>query len=219
MNKFIVTTTINKPTKALKLFSKLKDWKLIVVLDKKTPEFNLKNGIILKTRDQEKISKKLSDLIGWNCIQRRNFGFLKALEMEADIIAVIDDDNIPYSFWSENTDLLGKKIEIKKHFTNNYFDPLFVTNYPHLWHRGFPVQLLKERKIIKTKKVYDNFDIKADFWNGDPDIDAICRMEHKPECKFKKSIFPFSGNKISPFNSQNTFLTKKVLKNYFLFHG
>ncbi len=42
-------------------------------------------------------------------------------------------------------------------------------------------------------------------------------MEHAPECSFEESIFPFSSNKISPFNSQNTFLSRDVLKNYFLF--
>ena len=67
-----------------------------------------------------------------------------------------------------------------------------------------------ENKIIKP-------DIQADFWNGDPDIDAICRMEHHPNCKFKDKYFPLASNKISPFNSQNTFISKKVLPYYFLF--
>ena len=33
---------------------------------------------------------------GWNCIQRRNFVILEALERGATQIALIDDDNIPY---------------------------------------------------------------------------------------------------------------------------
>ena len=37
---------------------------------------------------------KLSKLIGWNCIQRRNFAILEAYERGAEIIALIDDDNI-----------------------------------------------------------------------------------------------------------------------------
>jgi hypothetical protein len=59
--------------------------------------------------------------------------------------------------------------------------------------------------------------VQADFWDGDPDIDAICRMEHAPICNFEKDIFPFSSNKFSPFNSQNTFLSRKIIKDYFLF--
>ena len=41
---FIVTTTIFKPSTAVKKFSKIKDWKLIVVGDKKTPH-HLYNNI------------------------------------------------------------------------------------------------------------------------------------------------------------------------------
>src|SRR5262249_28124550 len=60
-------------------------------------------------------------------------------------------------------------------------------------------------------------EIQADFWDGDPDIDAVCRMEHAPECGFEASCFPITSDKMSPFNSQNTFLSGAVLKDYFLF--
>ena len=46
------------------------------------------------------------------------------------------------------------------------------------------------------KKVNEIFYIQADFCNGDPDIDAICRMEHSPECRFKEKVFPFTSNKL-----------------------
>ena len=92
-----------------------------------------------------------------------------------------------------------------------------MTNYSNLWHRGFPLQILQERKKIKKIKKVIKPNIQADFWDGDPDIDAICRMEHKPECKFNKKYFPYAANKVSPFNSQNTFLSKKVSSHYFLF--
>jgi hypothetical protein len=38
-----------------------------------------------------------------------------------------------------------------------------------------------------------------------------------PICEFDERDFPFSSNAISPFNSQNTFLTRDVLRNYFMF--
>tara|TARA_B100001057_G_C22857399_1_gene953183 strand:+ start:2604 stop:3515 length:912 start_codon:yes stop_codon:yes gene_type:complete len=217
LNKYIITTTINAPTEAIKKFDKMKGWKLIVIGDKKTPKnYTLENGIYISPRDQENYNKDLSDAIGWNCIQRRNFGLLKAYELGADIIATIDDDNIPLSNWGKDL-LVTKNISLDYYETKLIaFDPIFVTNYKKLWHRGYPLQLLNQRSFIKkTKKI--KVDIQADFWNGDPDIDAICRMEHAPECNFKKKYFPFSSNKFSPFNSQNTFLSKKVIKDYFLF--
>ena len=218
MKKYIVCTSINKPTLAIKKFDLMKDWKLVVVGDKKTPKnYKLKNGIYLSPSKQEKIDKKLSDLIGWNCIQRRNFGLLFAWKKGADVVAVVDDDNIPYKNW-------GKKLLINTKTKTNYydthleaFDPISVTNHNHLWHRGFPLQLLNQRKNFKKIKKIIIPDIQADFWNGDPDIDAICRMEHQPNCKFNNKFFPFTSSKVSPFNSQNTFISKKVSPYYFLF--
>ena len=61
LKKFIVCTSINKPTEAIKKFDSMKDWQLIVVGDKKTPKnYKLKNGIYLSPKKQEKIDKKLS---------------------------------------------------------------------------------------------------------------------------------------------------------------
>ena len=218
MKKFIVCTSINPPTQAIKKFDNFKDWTLIVVGDLKTPKnYKFKNGIFLNKREQNLIDKKLSDLIGWNCIERRNFGILLAKKHNADIIALVDDDNIPYKDWGKNL-LVGKK-----KFINTYevktpvFDPISVTKYKNLWHRGFPLNLLDQRnaKLVGKKKIM--IDVQADFWDGDPDIDAITRVIFKPKCKFEKKIFPFHSKKISPFNSQNTFLSSNLLKDYFLF--
>ena len=49
MKKVIVSTSINKPTEAIKKFDSLKDWLLIVVGDKKTPKnYKLKNIFYLE---------------------------------------------------------------------------------------------------------------------------------------------------------------------------
>lgn len=218
MKKFIVTTTINAPTEAIELYDSKKDWELIVIGDKKTPkDYHLANGLYVSPEDQEKIDSALSDAIGWNCIQRRNFGILLAYKNGADIVALIDDDNIPLDHWGENV-LVGSEVECNHYEIDSLcFDPMAVTNYPHLWHRGFPLQLLSSRNYANSYLNKVKVDIQADFWNGDPDIDAICRMEHRPECVFNTSVFPISSNVISPFNSQNTFIARKVLPDYFLY--
>ena len=214
---YIATTTINKPTKALKLFAKNKNCKLIVALDKKSKKFDLKDSIILSTEYQEKKWPKLSRLVGWNCIQRRNFAILEAYERGAEVIALIDDDNIPYNNWFKNI-YVNNKIKCKEISTNKkIFDPVGYTNHSNLWHRGLPLELVNNRKYKVEKKQLIKPDIQANFWNGDPDIDAVCRMIFKPECNFKKNIFPFFSKKISPFNSQNTLISRKVIKDYFLF--
>jgi len=218
MKKIIVTTTINPPTKAVKKFDAMPDWDIVVIGDLKTPEdYSLENGTYVSPEEQEKYDKELSDAIGWNCIQRRNFGLLWAHDMGADIVAVIDDDNIPYDDWGQNL-MVGKEVKVN-YYENSLpaFDPIGATNEKHIWHRGYPLQLISRRDYSKVSKKIVHADVQADFWNGDPDIDAICRMEHAPECNFDPSCFPIANNKVAPFNSQNTFLKASLLKDYFLF--
>src|ERR1700739_1262261 len=137
--------------------------------------------------------------------------------MKADIVALIDDDNIPFENWGKNL-MIGKETEVNYYETTlPAFYPVGATNHNHLWHRGYPLQLISKRdySICRNKKITP--DVQAEFWNGDPDIDAICRMEYAPDCKFENKYFPMASNKLSPFNSQNTFISSKILKDYFLF--
>ena len=217
MTQVIVTTTINPPTKAVKLFDSLPGWHLVVAGDLKTPEdYSLDSGTYLAPADQEKMDKQLSDLIGWNCLQRRNFALLAAHEMGAHTVAVVDDDNVPLEAWG--TDLfVGAEVEANVYATDlPAFDPVGATNYPHLWHRGYPLQLLPRRDYSTRSREMVRADVQADFWNGDPDIDAICRMQFAPDCDFDDAAFPIAANVMSPFNSQNIFLDARWLEDYFL---
>jgi hypothetical protein len=218
MQKYVVCTSINPPTLAIERYDSLNDWTLIVVGDQKTPiDYKLKNGIYLSPVDQEKISMKLSDLIGWNCIQRRNFGLLQAFNLGADVVATVDDDNIPLDNWGKEM-LVGKEVELKEfQIDSEVFDPIGATSYKHLWHRGFPLELINQRDFSQYKLSLVTPAVQADFWNGDPDIDAFCRLEHKPNCDFNDADFPFTSNKISPFNSQNTILSRSIAFDYFLY--
>ena len=225
MKKFIISTTINEPTIATLKFCKIseeKDFRFIVIGDKKTPhnsyrklESEYKNFKYLSPEDQDKIFPELSNSIGWNCIQRRNIGFVYSYQQDAEIIATVDDDNIPYDNWGDNI-LLGKEINIDL-FNNircEYFDPLSVTNNNHLWHRGFPIEKLNDKNYIEYKgKINITPLVQAELWDGDPDIDAICRLIKKPIVKFD-DVNPFTTSQLTPFNSQNTFLHRSVLKNY-----
>lgn len=218
MKRFIVTTTINPPTEAVKLFDEMPGWHLIVIGDQKTPNnYKLKNGTYVSPAEQELFAKTLSAAIGWNCIQRRNLGFAMAHHLGAELVATVDDDNIPLEGWGQDL-LVGKDIEMDEYLVDDIaFDPISVTNYPHLWHRGFPFQLLNDRKSNQKIRSTIKPMIQADFWNGDPDIDAVCRMEHRPTCAFGPEPFPFCSNQFSPFNSQNTFIHADVLAEYFMF--
>ena len=218
MKKVIVTTTINPPTEGIHKFEAMSDWDLVVIGDKKTPGgYRLDRGIYVTPEEQEKYDPALSKAIGWNSIQRRVLGLLWAHDMKADVVAVVDDDNIPLEGWGENP-LVGREVEMDYYETAlPAFDPVGATNYPHLWHRGYPLQLLPKRDYSKKSRKTVHVDIQADFWNGDPDIDAFCRMEHAPECEFDPRVFPMCANKMGPFDSQNTFIAGECLQDYFPF--
>ena len=87
MKKYIVTTTINKPTLATLKFCKIakeKDWVFVIVGDTKTPHDLYEqletegqgHVVYLSPEQQEKMYPELSETIGWKSIQRRNIGFV-----------------------------------------------------------------------------------------------------------------------------------------------
>jgi len=218
--KFIVTTTINEPTIASNKFAEIAKrdgWTFVVVGDKKTPRYYYQEEldcVYLTPQDQEEISKELSDVIGWKSIQRRNIGLLYAYQQGADVVATVDDDNIPYDDWGKDL-LIGKEVECDLYKPyDDVFDPLSVTNTPEIWHRGYPIELLQRRHLVEYKgKVKRKALVQADLWDGDPDIDAMARLTLKPVVKYNVEK-PYCSNKISPFNSQNTFLAREVIPYY-----
>lgn len=225
MKKIIVTTTINPPTEALSKYLSMPDWGVVIVGDLKTPRGvyeKLEKELVgrvkyISPEFQENQYPKLSRLIGWNCIMRRNFGLIEAYKLGADIIAEVDDDNIPYSNWNKNI-YVNKEILADYYETKlPVFDPLSVTNNKHLWHRGFPLELIPQKnKINKKGQRKIKVLVQAGLWNGDPDVDAIGRLIYRPDVKFdiKK---PYFSNKPTVFNSQNTLLSREILPDYFLF--
>jgi hypothetical protein len=228
MNKFIVTTTINSPTKATLKFAEIaknKGWLFVIVGDLKTPHTQyemLQNEhvIYLHPDKQDKLYTELSDVIGWKTIQRRNIGFVYAYQAGAEIIATVDDDNIPYATWGDNL-LIGTYCAVDEYKNRqcNYFDPFSVTNQKHLWHRGFPIEHIDVKNhvdLVGNTEVFCS--VQADFWDGDPDIDAICRLTSKPLVKFNR-FEPFITKQAAPFNSQNTFLHRSIFPNYSVWPG
>ncbi|OIO08576.1 MAG: hypothetical protein AUJ52_07875 [Elusimicrobia bacterium CG1_02_63_36] len=220
MKKIIVATTINQPTEAIRKFDALDGWELIVIGDKKTPkDYALERGTYAGPEAQEAFAKPLSDALGWNLVQRRNIGYLMAYDRGADVIATVDDDNIPYDFWGAEP-LVGGPATVRRYACDlPAFDPLGATEYRHLWHRGYPVQLLHRRRydVFEDGFLIPRVDAEAGFWDGDPDVDALCRMEHRPDCSFDRKGFPFAADAWAPFDSQNTLLSRESLKDYFLF--
>ncbi len=246
--KAIVTTTINPPTKALGKFIEIAardDWQVFIIGDQKTPHepymrLSDKHKFVhyFTPVMQETDYPKLSELIGWNCIQRRNFGMVYAHRAGAEIIAVVDDDNIPYDNWGQNL-LIDQTVKLDIYDSpGEVFNPLArfdfgykTVNMCHdpegeftkpIWHRGVPEQQIELADYSKLnpqeiqRKENRLVLVQADMWDGDPDISAMCRMVLHPDVKFTHEN-AYAGVKPGPFNSQNTFLHRDVMLDYFLF--
>lgn len=221
MKKVIVATSIYEPTEATKKFCQKEGWDFIMIADRKTPvegyldlEKQHSNFRFISCEEQETKWPVLGELIGWNSIDRRNLGFCEALkEYSADIIATVDDDNIPYESWGKDL-LVGKEVEVDVYETElPVFDPLAIFGKKY-WHRGYPLELVEQRfEYHYAGKQKKSIHVQADLWDGDPDIDAIAREVFKPIEKFPQ-FAPFVCNSYVPFNSQNTFLHKSVFPEY-----
>ena len=220
MKTALVTTTINIPT-VLALYRKLgPDVRFFVALDKKTPP--AVNEYLNDMPNCEWLSYPCeyacSELIGWLTIRRRNIAVLEALKWGADVIVTIDDDNIPMDnlyfsdflqcfcrpyLWEDMAPFNGLSITT----ANGWFDPgrLMV---PPTKHRGFPHEKLGPEFVVGSV-VDRRVGVVAGLCLGDPDIDAVTRLElhpiiHSASELAHAGVITDPKNTTVVFNTQNT---------------
>jgi hypothetical protein len=209
--KSIVITTVFPPTQAVRDFSADRNWRVLVVGDRKTPEdWECANTHFISASAQADCAPKLSSLIPWNHYCRKMVGYIEAVRWDSECIVDTDDDNIPNSDWGfpdeegffETTAQSAKFVNIYKAFTDR-----------PIWPRGFPLECIlrpeSEPLHARSRKV------KVGIWqglaDGDPDVDAIYRLTNNERCFFKKRepLVLGRGN-LCPFNSQNTLFFREV---------
>lgn len=243
MKRAIVTTTVHSPTPALREYIKIAEtpdqceccprWQLVIAGDRKTPhheyqELDANSNVVtyLHPDYQEHMDRTLSDLIGWDCVQRRNFALLYAWkDLAADVVATVDDDNIPLRLWDD-----WGHYQVIDYYPAPYlaFDPLIRNGNPQLWHRGFPLELLNQRYIADNPPIHEEWDLSrnaipdrfiAGLWYGEPDVDAICRISCRDQLQepFPNQHIWWTSNAWSPFNSQNTVIPPAAAQYYFMF--
>jgi hypothetical protein len=202
MNSIIITS-INPETESIKKFKNTPNWKLILVGDAKTPEYNDPQIDFIPYKEDGKLSK----LIGANKYSRKNLGYIKAIQSGSDIIYETDDDNIPYDFWRFDAGLVCDNILTSSEKFANIYGYL---SGEKIWNRGFPLSFIN-KKINYTleKSVAKNVGVWQTLIDQDPDVDAIYRMVFNKPCVFNvQTPFILDNNTYAPFNSQSTFWSK-----------
>lgn len=211
MKKFVIITSIFSPTDAVKEFSAIEGYNLIVVGDKKTPvDWNWGNVKFISIAEQKNLGFNLAAVLPYNHYCRKMIGYLWAIKNSADIIIDTDDDNIPKPNWafpSLNDNF--EYIQDNKGFINIY--QLYTKQ--KIWPRGLPLNLIN--KEFNFTKIISEKDCNVGVWQGladeDPDVDAIYRLTNDEPCYFneRRPIVLGKGT-ISPFNTQNTLVVKEL---------
>jgi hypothetical protein len=228
----VVTTTIYVPT-FLKAYAENAnkfghEVDYIVVGDRKTPP---EAASFCETIDKCKFvgvddQREFSWFLPENSIARRNIGHLMAYKSGADVIIMLDDDNLSIAdqdFVAAHAKT-GTHCELPSmHSSNGWFnvcDSLREQHNVQFYARGFPPSKRWEQPEISIIEKGATIAVNAGLWSNDPDIDAITRLERKlvtvgfkPRSFTEFSLFPCTW---SPWNCQNTAISRKALPSYFL---
>jgi hypothetical protein len=227
MKLFLVLTTINIPT-VLALYRKCSiHTDFIVAGDRKTPreayEFVLamdKTSVCLPESGHK---WKCSEAIGFDCLQRRNIGFLEALKAGADAIVTIDDDNIPIAtdYFDRYRNVLHLPFHgIKVSGKEGWFDPgQFLV--PPVVQRGFPIQVNHRPKFEPVTNA--RIGVASGLILGDSDMDAYTRIGKAPTVG-DVAMLAQAGCVVDPktytiFNSQNSCVLREFVPAYFMMPG
>lgn len=197
----IVVTTINPPNDFIKYYSRLKDWRLVVVADNKTNVDSYKDVDceLLTLERQHDISPDLYNKVPFNSYARKMFGYLWAIRANATNIFDTDDDNLNLLAGLKTSDTylvtnVGL-VNIYQHFTDARICP-----------RGIPQQCMVP-PICCPSTTNIKVSVIQGLVDGDPDVNAVWRMCNDGKFSFTKNLnhnLILGYDSICPFNSQNT---------------
>jgi len=212
-DNWVVCTTINPPSAALKKISGLQGWRLVVVADTKTPkDWVLPNTDFLSVEMQEQLDFKITKLIPFRTYARKNIGYLWAIGHGAKVIYETDDDNellqdfIPVL--PENSD------QVRVYQTQaRVVNPYAHFGHPSIWPRGFPLEDIanydsSNPPLSKAGVEKVKISVQQALADGDPDVDAVFRLTRSKELKkiFFDKVEPVALpiGTMCPYNTQNT---------------
>lgn len=164
------------------------------------------------------------DFIPWDSDNRRNIGFLRALEAGCETLISIDDDNhcVPDSdFAGEHRRVLGEPVsEPAVTGSDGWFNicGLMESSIPgEVFARGFPYAAQRAERVVSTRPASGTrVAVNAGLWLDDPDVDAVCRLGQHPKFpRWTGKSAVLAGDTWSPINTQNTALTREAALTYY----
>jgi hypothetical protein len=190
--------------------------------------------------DQDRFLNRLGltpDFIPYNSDNRRNVGYLMALEDHSDFLISIDDDN-----WCRgDSDYFGEHEyglfgTVKSEVSSGparFLNPIhpmgwYGTSCP-VYARGFPyfARFVDGESQVSAVSPNAPIDvaISAGLWLRDPDVDAMTWLSAKPRLDSVVSqieVNAIDGGRVvlgdtmwAPVNSQNTAIARKLIPSYY----
>lgn len=205
----LVTTTISVPLALEYIRRADADIVFIVVGDSRTPHSDVADFLdtiqpAFYIHPDEQKQWRCSELIGWNCVQRRSIGFLYAIRMGAEILITWDTDNFPFN---QNYIADFRRLFLQSfHGLQISSRTGWFNQYPNFNHRGFPIGKRSDKVVDSIS--YANIGVVAGVALGDADVDVYTRMAGPAKYEFVDNLTA-NGFVVSPdthvvFNSQNT---------------
>jgi hypothetical protein len=167
-------------------------------------------------------AKDVEKIIPYNSIRRRNLGYLRALELGANVIVTIDDDNYPrdMSWLLEHLSALGTTEVLPTVLSRSgIVNPCHILKFNRsnlrVYSRGYPF----------SKLFCDTFDVELrsggrvalnmGLWTMSPDVDAYTNILYpdlkslgiREECHRRYAL---ALNNYMPVNTQNTSFIKEL---------
>ena len=178
-----------------------------------------------RLEEQDEYLRKLGldRFVPYDSDNRRNVGYLMALEGGAAFTISIDDDNyaIPGTrFFHEHAvvasiePVTAPAVES----SNGWFNicRLMELSPPGVYPRGFPYQRRHEHAEISERPASGRVAINAGLWLGEPDLDAMTWLVSPARATKLTGRSVLLGERAwSPINTQNTALRRDVLVTYY----
>ena len=209
---------------------------VIVIPDKKTPlEVFLRCSELRKRglhvfcppiEEQERILQRLGfppNLVPYNSDNRRNVGYLMAVEDGADFLISIDDDNYcpaKEDFFAEHSVVCREpqRYDVVESASGwfNLCDLLRLDQTYQVYPRGFPYFALPRESELSIRPQDATVRINAGMWLQEPDLDGITWLAAPIRARFFKGKSIVLGESTwSPVNTQNTALHRDVIPSYY----
>jgi hypothetical protein len=163
----------------------------------------------------------LRRIIPYDSDNRRNIGYLLALEGECELLISIDDDNFPQSgsqFFGEHLVVNSRiKLEEVSSSTGWYnicqllqVEPMMV--FP----RGYPYCQRREESIVRVRPASGLVHMNAGLWLRHPDVDAITLLGVGPKATgFGGRSVLLGRDTWTPINTQNTAISRCAIPAFY----